>query len=235
MPSYGFICGCGHSGTSLLANILASHPEVFIPLRETETFLVPEATPARWAALQADFAASGRPHLAEKTPRHLLHLDRIRAAAPGARFVILVRDGRDVAASFIKRYGSARPGIERWLADNRVTLAERDAPDVTLLRYEDFLDDPASELERVCRFLGLRYRLDLLDYHKTPRLWFGVTEVKRSSGRNGLSHRQLRSWQINQPLFDGRGKWRELLGPDEKAAFAAGEGRLMLERLGYEP
>ena len=35
----GFICGTGHSGTSIIANILAGHDEVWMPLYETGIFL----------------------------------------------------------------------------------------------------------------------------------------------------------------------------------------------------
>lgn len=39
LETYTFICGCGHSGMTLMANVLAAHGDVFIPLRETYAFI----------------------------------------------------------------------------------------------------------------------------------------------------------------------------------------------------
>src|SRR6185503_15224565 len=46
LPSYlqgleraAFICGCGHSGTTLVATILSAHPRIYVPLYESEAFL----------------------------------------------------------------------------------------------------------------------------------------------------------------------------------------------------
>jgi hypothetical protein len=233
LESHTFICGCGHSGTSLLANMFASHPEVFIPLVETRAFLRPAQAAARWEALKAEAAASGRLHFAEKTPRHIQCLDLIRALVPGARFVAMVRDGRDVAASFIKRRGSSEEGLRRWMEENTRVLAARGAPDVIVLRYEDLIADPEAALGEVCRFAGLPFAPEMLRYHETERMWFGATVLQQADGAEGEGHRNLRNWQINQPIFDGRGKWRELLSEAEIATFAAPAPRRMLERFGY--
>jgi Sulfotransferase family len=233
MRTHTFICGCGHSGTSLVAAMLAAHPEIHVPLYESEAFLVPDEAPARWARLRAQAAASGRPHFAEKTPRHLLHLDAIRAAVPGARFVILVRDGRDVAASFIKRHGAAAVGARRWLKENPVARAESGAGDVHILRYEDLIAAPEAALRVLAGFAGFRFAPEMLRYHEAPRLWFGVDRLAKGNGANGLEHRMLRSWQINQPLFDDRGKWRRLLAPEDLAPFEAPEGSALMRFFGY--
>ena len=231
MPT--FICGCGHSGTSLLANMFASHPDVFIPHYETEIFLNPDGAAERWAWLETEARAAGKGHLAEKTPRHVHALELIRGIVPGARFVAMVRDGRDVAASFIKRTGSAASGRQRWLQDNAALLGAADAADVLIVRYEDLVAAPEAELRRICAFAGLPYRPEMLDYHRTPRLWFGVDSPEPGNGRDGPEHRRLRNWQINQPIFDDTGKWRRLLPPEEVAAFDAPELASLLGRFGY--
>ena len=229
-----FVCGCGHSGTSLVANMLAAHPAVFVPTRETETFLDAGLAVERWRALQAEWAASGRPHLAEKTPRHLLCLDRIRALVSRPRFVLLVRDGRDVAASFIKRFGRAEVGARRWLAENRIVRDEARSRDVQVLRYEDVVTEPEQALRDLCRFAGLAFEPAMLEYHRERRMWFGVDELRRGTGKNGSEHRTLRNWQINQPLFDDRGKWRSMLSAGELAPFETPEAQALLRTFGYE-
>lgn len=229
-----FICGCGHSGTTLVANMFAAHPDVFIPLVETEMFLDLDKAQARTDAFMQAARASGKAHVAEKTPRHVYRIPLIRKAARGARFVLLVRDGRDVAASFIKRIGAAEPGRRRWVQENRLVLAERHAPDVHILRYEDLVAEPEAAMRAVCAFAGLPFHPDMLDYHRKERRWFGVERNEKTDGSAGLAHNTLRSWQVNQPIFDDRGKWRKLLSDADRAAFDADPGAVALMRaFGY--
>ncbi len=199
-----FICGCGHSGTSLLANMFAAHPKVHVPLVETRIFL---RRNIRWNLTGLYLAAFRRRKrfIVEKTPRHLECLQLIRRYVRGARFVVMVRDGRDVAASFVKRYGNAEQGVDRWILRNIVARQERPMADVLIVRYEDLVVDPQGQLERICTFSGIPFDPAMLDYHKAERLWFGVKENRAGTGEDGEQHRLLRNWQVNQPIFDGAG------------------------------
>jgi hypothetical protein len=96
-----FICGSPHSGTTLLATMFAAHPDIFVPLREMSVFVEPPLIPVRLDILRLEAALSGRPHFAEKTPRHVHFIGRMRDMVPGARIVVVMRDGRDVAASYV--------------------------------------------------------------------------------------------------------------------------------------
>lgn len=233
MERWIFICGCGHSGTSLLANMFASHPDVFIPLRETEIFLTPETAESNFEMLRQEAQASGRRYGAEKTPRHVHAIPLIRRIVPGARFVVMVRDGRDVAASFIKRYDDAGQGRKRWVRDNLAALPLLHDPDIFLQRYEDLILDPEGALRRICAFAGIGFDPEMLRYHETSRLWFGVEDSRPGDGRNGQGHKRLRNWQINQPIFDGRGAWKRVLPEAELAEFDAGPAHDLLDRFGY--
>src|SRR5436309_3209703 len=114
-----FICGCGHSGTTLIAAILASHPQVYIPFEETNIFFkwAPLAMFRYWKIRTAARRA-GKSFLLEKTPRHIRRVERIRRMVPGARFVVPVRDGRDVVASIGRRLGNRKEALDRWISDN---------------------------------------------------------------------------------------------------------------------
>ncbi len=233
MQTAVFICGCGHSGTSLMANMFASHPDVFIPQYETEIFIKENLALERWEKLRTEFQISGKRYLAEKTPRHVLALNRIRVAEPKARFIVMVRDGRDVAASFIKRRGNAVDGARRWLAENQIIRAEENATDVRIVRYEDLIDDAEGVLRQVTDFVGIPFDSQMLRYHERERLWFGVPEIKKGTGEEGVQHRMLRNWQINQPLFDERGKWKALLSDEDKALFETDEAHNLLHHFKY--
>jgi hypothetical protein len=41
-------------------------------------------------------------------------------------------------------------------------------------------------------------------------------------------HRQYRNWQINQPLFDGRGKWKRMTS-EEKRMVKEIAGHMLVE------
>lgn len=234
METYTFICGCGHSGTSLLANMFASHPDVYIPLRETECFLSPETADARWRAVHQEARASGKRHFAEKTPKHVVNLALLRAHVTGARIILMVRDGRDVAASFVKRNGLARVGADRWLLDNASVIAEQNSSDVLIVRYEDLVKRPRSELKRICRFAGVAFHRSMLKFHETQRLWFGQPALRKGSGVEGDEHRAFRNWQINQPLFNASGTWKSILTEDDIAKLPREEMEEYLRFFGYD-
>ncbi len=131
-PPPGFIVGCGRSGTTILGEILQTHPEICylvepyhywaaIDRRTDVTNLYYEVEgmffmDARHASDRARVrfnrlihgarARSGRPIVIEKTPHNVCRVGYLEALAPGARYLNLVRNGVDVARS-IDRIASA--------------------------------------------------------------------------------------------------------------------------------
>lgn len=229
-----FICGCGHSGTTLVATILSVHPSLYVPLYESEVFLEEEAVGLeRLADLRLAALRAGKRILVEKTPRHVLKMDVIRRVVRGARFILLVRDGRDVAASIAHReHGDFEAGIERWIHDNTFVLQEQDQPDVILVRYEDLVVAPSMEMSRICAFLDVPYFDDLLRYHQQPHFWHGERDIRRTSGV-GDEHASYRNWQVNQPIFDGRGRWMRELPAGIVAELSDGRGAPLMRAFGY--
>jgi Sulfotransferase family len=233
MDTITFICGCGHSGTTLLANMFAAHPLVHVPLVETNAFLIPDAIAIRWPAVLEEAEKSGKPHLVEKTPRHIRCLATIRQHVPSAKIVMMVRDGRDVAASLMRRFDDLGAGVQRWLEDSRFVAREIGSPDTFLLRYEDLVSNPARELDRCCAFVGIPFYPEMLRYHETVQLWFGETEIRLGSGREGKEHHALRNWQVNQPIFDGRGSWRQRLSSEQVKELPRQEMEQLFAKFGY--
>jgi hypothetical protein len=97
--------------------------------------------------------------------------DEARRCWPNARFIHIVRDGRDVCASWIK-LGWLGNGYEaglRW----RAALDEWDrvrplipADQSTEVRFEALVRAPEAELSRLCTFLGVPYDANMLRYHE---------------------------------------------------------------------
>ncbi|RWL22566.1 MAG: sulfotransferase [Mesorhizobium sp.] len=222
----GFVCGCGHSGTTLIATILASHADVFLPFEETNVFFkwAPLAL-YRYSKLKRAAIGAGKSVLLEKTPRHIRRVDRIRRLVPGAKFVMPVRDGRDTVASLTRRLGDATASLDRWISDNTMVHAERGSTDVLIYRYEDLVDDPEATVEKICTFLGLSFDQSLLDYHRNPQRWFTLNAQPQ--------HAALRNQQVNQPIYDGRGRWKTELGQQELMELTEGRGKPLMQAFGY--
>ena len=231
-----FICGCGHTGTTLLATMMSCHPDLFVPLRETEVFFGGWWTRRRaLGRLGRQARRAGKRHIIEKTPKHIRHLDAIRATIRKPKFIFMVRDGRDVTASLAPRFdGDVEAALARWTSDTGICLSQRGRPDVHLIRYEDLVTDPEAILRGLCAFIDVPYTDRLLEYHSEPHLWYGQTEVRQTSGV-GKEHNGRRNWQVNQPLFDGRGRWKKDLPAEYLARFRSGEPRRLMEAFGYDP
>jgi Sulfotransferase family len=119
------------------------------------------------APFEAYAARHGKPRWGDKTPHYVHHVDHLLRLWPQARFVVLVRDGRDVALSLRRMpFGpnNAWAAAQWWARGIRAgARAQREHPDAVLtVRYEDLAERPAGEMRRVCGFLGLSYSDDML-------------------------------------------------------------------------
>lgn len=101
----------------------------------------------------------------DKYPGYVFSLDRF-AARPELYPIVIVRDCRDVVASTLEMAqtewrGSHFAGVidtpekvtHRWL--EAVAIQERNASRILILRYEDLVTQPLSQLERLGIYLGV--------------------------------------------------------------------------------
>lgn len=95
----------------------------------------------------------------DKTPLNTQWLSWIDRTFPQARYVEMVRDGVDVVASYVRTglQPSSDAAARRWTsAIKSVERLKAAAPErVLTVRYEELVDAPEGELERVADFLGL--------------------------------------------------------------------------------
>jgi hypothetical protein len=189
--------------------------------------------------------SQGKRRWGDKTPDYLRSIRRIGRTLPEARFVHLIRDGRDVAAS--RRRWRARAGgkerpVEAWAAQWKrwIETARKQGRDVEgymELRYEDLVADTEPSLQRVCEFIELGFRPEMLDYHE--RAPERLRELDRSlpaaEGKGGreAEHRQAKhALTAAPPQAEKIGAWREEMSEADRVAFEAEAGNL-LEELGY--
>jgi hypothetical protein len=227
-----FIVGCGHSGTSLLLAILGEHPSIFavpgesnIALQNDSDFFLKEIEKFNALTITA-----GKKRWAEKTPSHIRHIGKILNWEPKSKLILIVRDGRDVAYSIKQRTGDLKGGIQRWVSDNVAGKQYWEHPQVYIIRYEDIISNFEHSLTELLKFLGEDYSSSMKSFHTTPKRWYS-DEIIRPENAFGGNHRRYRNWQINQPLFDGRGKWK-LLSSEEISVIKEEAGSLLLE-FGY--
>ena len=181
-------------------------------------------------AVEAPFRAyaslAGKSRWGDKTPAYLHHVDELLAVWPDARWIVLVRDGRDVALSVMGLpFGpnNVWAAARSWAAGiRRGQEAEcRNPGQVLRLRYEDLVSEPKRELEKACEFLGLAFAEEMLAIERTDA-------GKLAKGQEGWF---TNVWAgINTSAV---GKWRRQMTPAQQAVFAAVAGD-ELRALGYE-
>ena len=108
-----------------------------------------------------------------------------------------------------------------------------DHPRLHLVKYEDLVSDSENTLKGVCEFLDLPYDSEMLSFHEQKENWYTEEMVRPKSIKSNEDHNNLRNWQVNQPIFDGRGRWEKEMNKAELRAFDKSCSWLMSE-LGYD-
>jgi hypothetical protein len=175
----------------------------------------------------------GKPLVANKTVDHVRHIATLHELWPQARFVHLIRDGRDVALSAIswRRAKKLASRFPSWRDDPVSTAAAwwewhvRPAleagsflgPDLYHeVRYEPLVAQPERELKSLCTFLTVPYDDAMLRFHEGR---------KRPREASDAKH----AWLPPTPRLRA---WRSQMAPDDVERFEALAGELLGE-LGY--
>lgn len=136
---------------------------------EGEKFLARSNSYAKLMRLTLDDLAErqGKAYWLDSTPANVHALPTILRDFPGAKIINVVRDGRAVAASLRKlgwtgvKARSELAGIQfsalKWYAalESYSTNADTAREQMTMVRYEDLVQNSNAELERLQQFIGL--------------------------------------------------------------------------------
>jgi hypothetical protein len=132
-----------------------------------------------------------------KSMGNVAHLADIHAILPKARYLHLVRDGRDVGCSFQKTLvGPKHPyfAAQRWTKDQELALAweQKVSPEQFLrVRYEELVCSPAENLQRICAFLKIPFTGQMLRFYESEaskqtadsgRMWSRLVEPVQADG-----------------------------------------------------
>ena len=214
-----FIVGMPRSGTSLVEQIVASHPSVFgageLPFwgrvansrstsamdsRITESTLLDLATQYLSYLLELDRDAS---RVVDKMPDNFARVGLIHAVFPNAKFIHTMRNPIDTCLSIYFQNFTSSYRYSRDLADlahyyreyHRLMAHWRAIlPEGTLLdlRYEDLLADQEGVSRKMIEFIGLDWDAHCLSYQDTER------RVATAS-----------KWQVRQQIYTSSvERWR---------------------------
>ena len=223
-----FLVGFPRSGTTLLDRMLAAHPDVVV-LEETNPFSAPltaltdlvgqgvkdpHTHPRVRDALASAAQATGslKPgregRIVDKLPLNSIYAGWLHLLLPEARFVVALRDPRDVCLSCFLQVFVPNPAMRQFWSlpdtaryyDRVMTLftwyREHILPDsrVRLVRYEALLENPVPVLRDLTDFLGIRFVPGMAEPHRTL-----------TGTRIGTPSYD----QVARPLYpDSVGRWR---------------------------
>ncbi|HEX2051523.1 MAG TPA: sulfotransferase [Actinomycetota bacterium] len=157
------------------------------------------------AAYRAFAHLRGKPRWGDKTPRYVEHLPLLARLWPDARFVHLVRDGRDVALSYADvPFGPTRVAESAALWASRVSTGvvhgRALGPGRYLeMRYEELVADPAAGARALCDFLAVDFDARMLDYAQRARDAVLPRAARYNPHVTEPPRTDTRSWQADMP------------------------------------
>ena len=119
--------------------------------------------------------------IADKNNYYIHHLNELNEIWPTAKYIVVVRDGRDVACSYInveklvtdspykpKLSNDISTIAKEWVSNNNTCLNYINSLNNSrsfIVRYEDIVTNPILFLTKVCHFLGLNFDEEMLTYY----------------------------------------------------------------------
>lgn len=178
------------------------------------------------AILQAYAIVNGKPRVAEKSCGHLFNVDQIIRLYPQAKFICILRDGRDVVRSFRgvpwgrdKAWAGVCRVWNRYVNEMFRLKARLPADRFTIVQYEELIRNPEQEMRRLCEF----FTED-----------FEPAQIKAGVSTAVVPEAEL-AWKgkaMSAPDPKRAGAWRENSSPDDIAMWNLYMGR-NLRRTGY--
>ena len=146
--------------------------------------------------------AHGKSRCGEKTPRHAQITQELCQWYPDAHIIHVVRDPRDVVASFLNMPWADHNVLGNahlWMRYNRAAQRSRHHPKYLLVHYEQLVTQPEQELRHICASVGEDYSPAMLVPKHDPttdRFWMQRAEEAVSTARLGKWRDQLTADQV---------------------------------------
>ncbi|CAB3778803.1 sulfotransferase [Pararobbsia alpina] len=144
--------------------------------------------------------SNGKAICIEQTPWYGQRIDILTELFPRAKYIHMVRDGRDVAISFSRTpwwHKNIEHNLLRWAAEiNKInsSCALMLKPEqVLVVRYEDFVEQTESEVKKICEFLGVQYDRSMLE----PQSNIDYNQFGKSSAAS-FSSAAMTKWAVSK-------------------------------------
>jgi hypothetical protein len=177
--------------------------------------------------------------IADKNNYYINHFNDLNEIWPDAKYILVVRDGRDVACSYLnmetlvtnspykpKLSTDIKTIAKEWLTNNQNILSFSESlinSQFMVIRYEDFVTDSALYLTKVCHFLGLNFESNMLNYF--------IKNAKEQD--EPLSSLDWKKKTLEKPDKENIGKYKMELEKESIDAFNAIANDL-LQKFNYE-
>lgn len=167
-----------------------------------------------------------KPRYGDKTATYVLRLPTLARLFPESRFLHLIRDGRDVALSWLDVQWGMETIEELALYWSNMVQAGRAAGSwlggtrYLEVRYEHLVVEPEAALSSICNFAGLTWSDSMLRYYRDPSPVLASVRFPAAHGH------------LSSPPTSGLRQWKRDLAPRDVAAFDALAGPVLAE-LGY--
>lgn len=250
------IIGCPRSGTSILGELIEQHPSVAYRFEamdctkfmkgidESHKYRISEGNVSLVRGWYIGIYENGKVFV-HKDALPTLNVTLMRKALPWAKFIHVVRDGRDVACSLIpgltekgwchakppswkrieKEYSGAMRGAHAWKEIVEIALSELGLDKIphALVKYETLVSKPIKTANGVLAYLGLSESENVTRFcDKIQNKFEGSYHADYQDG-----------WYREKYAHSVRiGRWRENLNREEQKEINALLGPL-LKRLGY--
>ncbi|MGB3344111.1 MAG: sulfotransferase [Aequorivita sp.] len=179
--------------------------------------------------------------IVDKNPIYAIMIPLIMEVYPNAKFIHLVRDYRGTVSSIFNLYKEIsikQLGLS-WVSTNyEIEKAKKVQPNNFItLRYEDLLDQPKEELEKLTHFFGLEFHPNMLRYHE--RIAEAISDyVNRSSNEKIRNVREIGIAKVHKNLSrpiesSFKDKWKETLTTEQIETLETHCGAFA-KRYGYE-
>jgi hypothetical protein len=177
-----------------------------------------DAVLSSWADL------NGKKRWGEKTPRHLFHWKPILSYFPNSKVIHILRDGRDVATSWIdsrfgpKTYFRAAKEWIKFLKEIENLKKEINENNFYEIKYEKLISDTERELKKICSFVEEDYESQMLYFYEN---------------KSPYPTDKINLQNLQKPIIaNNKGKWQTRLSKKELYYFESIAGEY-LEKYNY--
>lgn len=210
-----FIIGMPRSGTSLIEQVLASHPKNFGAGELNYLHVIHDniqniQNPAEEYLNRVSKLPVGQDitHFTDKMPQNFRYVGLIKALFPNAKIIHCVRDPKDTCLSIFKTFFTGHlpfaykqqeiASYYQLYTDLMQHWEEKYPDDIHNVKYEDFVQDPENEIKNLLKYCDLEWHEQCLEFHTTKR---AVTTASAMQVKEPLYTKAVNYWQNYQDFL----------------------------------